>query len=93
MRNGKVFDHLRKLQSEKLIKFWGASVETSEEALVCLEQEGLASLQIIFNLFRQHVQMKYSPKQRKRMLPLLSRAACKWFARQLNSMSNKICFD
>jgi aryl-alcohol dehydrogenase-like predicted oxidoreductase len=55
LRSGKVFDHFRKLQDEKLIRFWGASVETSEEALICLEQEGLASLQIIFNLFRQHV--------------------------------------
>lgn len=55
MRSGKVFDHLRQLQFEGLIKHWGASVETSEEALICLEQNGLASLQIIFNLFRQHV--------------------------------------
>ena len=55
LRAGNVFDNLRKLQSERLIKFWGASVETSEEALICLEQEGIASLQIIFNLFRQHV--------------------------------------
>jgi aryl-alcohol dehydrogenase-like predicted oxidoreductase len=38
-----------------LIANFGASVGTSEEALICLEQEGLASLQIIFNLFRQHV--------------------------------------
>jgi len=55
MRSGQVFDHLRKLQHEGLIQHFGASVETSEEALLCLEQEGLASLQIIFNLFRQHV--------------------------------------
>lgn len=55
MREGKIFDHLRSLQEERLIRYWGASVETSEEALICLEQEGLASLQIIFNLFRQHV--------------------------------------
>jgi aryl-alcohol dehydrogenase-like predicted oxidoreductase len=55
MRSGRVFDHYRKLQAEGLIQYWGASVETSEEALICLEQEGLASLQIIFNLFRQHV--------------------------------------
>lgn len=55
MRKGKVFDHLRQLQQEGLIRHFGASVETSEEALLCLEQEGLASLQIIFNLFRQHV--------------------------------------
>jgi aryl-alcohol dehydrogenase-like predicted oxidoreductase len=55
MRAGKVFDYLRHLKDEGLILNWGASVETSEEALICLEQEGLASLQIIFNLFRQHV--------------------------------------
>lgn len=55
MRNGEVFNHLRRLQAEGLIEHFGASVETSEEALLCLEQEGLASLQIIFNLFRQHV--------------------------------------
>lgn len=55
LRSGKVFDHFRKLKEEGLIENWGASVETSEEALICLEQEGLTSLQIIFNLFRQHV--------------------------------------
>ena len=55
LQKGEVFDHLRSLQSEGLIEHWGVSVETSEEALLCLEQEGLASLQIIFNLFRQHV--------------------------------------
>lgn len=55
LKKGDVFDHYRKLQQEGLLKYWGASVETSEEALICLEQDGLASLQIIFNLFRQHV--------------------------------------
>jgi len=55
MRSGKVFDYLRHLKEEGLIENWGTSVETAEEALICLEQEGLASLQIIFNIFRQHV--------------------------------------
>ncbi|WP_432713076.1 aldo/keto reductase [Pedobacter sp.] len=55
LREGAVFDHLRRLKSEGLIKHFGASVETAEEALICLEQEGLASLQVIFNLFRQHL--------------------------------------
>ena len=55
MKNGKVFKNLAHLKDEGLIENWGASVETSEEALICLEQDGLASLQIIFNLFRQHV--------------------------------------
>lgn len=55
LQKGDVFDHLRRLQDEQLIRYWGVSVETAEEALICLQQEGLASLQIIFNLFRQHI--------------------------------------
>ncbi len=55
LQKGEVFDHLRRLQDEKLIRYWGVSVETVEEARICLQQEGLASLQIIFNLFRQHI--------------------------------------
>lgn len=53
LRQGEVFDFLRTLQGEGKIKRFGASVETMEEALICLEQDGLTSLQIIFNIFRQ----------------------------------------
>lgn len=53
MRKGDIFDWLRKLQEEGKIKHFGASVETMEEALICLEQPGLCALQIIFNIFRQ----------------------------------------
>jgi len=73
MRVGKVFDNLRKLQDEKLIQFWGASVETGEEALICLEQEGLASLQIIFNLFRQHVADEIFAKAKEKDVALIIR--------------------
>jgi aryl-alcohol dehydrogenase-like predicted oxidoreductase len=73
MRSGTVFDNLRKLQDAKLIKFWGASVETSEEALICLEQEGIASLQIIFNLFRQHVADEVFAKAKEKGVALIIR--------------------
>lgn len=52
MRQGEVFEHLRELKRRGKIKAFGASVESMEEALACLEHEGLASLQIIFNIFR-----------------------------------------
>ena len=55
LRKGDVFDHLQKLQSEGLIKHFGVSVETVEEANICLQHKDVASLQIIFNLFRQHI--------------------------------------
>ncbi len=47
------FDWLRTLQKEGKIRFLGASVESMDEARLCLQQPGLASLQIIFNIFRQ----------------------------------------
>jgi aryl-alcohol dehydrogenase-like predicted oxidoreductase len=53
LRQGEVFEWLRELQSEGKIRHWGASVESMEEAFLCLEQPGLTSLQIIFNVFRQ----------------------------------------
>lgn len=53
LRQGEIFESLRTLRHEGKIKHWGVSVETAEEALICLEQEGLTSLQIIFNIFRQ----------------------------------------
>lgn len=73
LRKGDVFTHLRKLQQQKYIAHWGVSVETSEEALICLEQEGLASLQIIFNLFRQHVADEIFAKAKEKEVALIIR--------------------
>jgi len=53
LRDGEIFDWLRRAKQDGLIRYFGASVETVEEGLICLEQYGLASLQVIFNCFRQ----------------------------------------
>ncbi len=53
MASGEVFDALRAFKQEGLVKHFGASVESMEEALMILDQPGLTSLQIIFNIFRQ----------------------------------------
>ena len=53
LRRGEVFEHLRALKTEGKIQRFGASVESMEEARICLQHDGLSSLQIIFNLFRQ----------------------------------------
>ncbi len=53
LRAGACFDWLREMKSAGLIRRWGASVESMEEARICLQQDGLAALQIIFNIFRQ----------------------------------------
>lgn len=53
LRRGDVFEHLRTLRAEGRIRRFGVSVESMEEAAICLKQDGLTSLQIIFNCFRQ----------------------------------------
>jgi len=53
LQKGDVFDWLRKLKSEGLIKHFGASVESMDEAKTCLQHADCDSLQIIFNIFRQ----------------------------------------
>lgn len=53
LMGGEVFEWLRVLKKEGKIQHFGVSVETMHEALFCLKQEGVYSLQIIFNIFRQ----------------------------------------
>jgi aryl-alcohol dehydrogenase-like predicted oxidoreductase len=73
LRSGNVFQYLRQFQEEGLIRYWGVSVETGEEALLCLEQEGLASIQIIFNLFRQHIADEIFTKAAEKNVALIVR--------------------
>jgi aryl-alcohol dehydrogenase-like predicted oxidoreductase len=78
LRQGEIFGWLRTLKSEGKIHGFGASVESMEEAEICLAQEGLESLQIIFNIFRQKPAEKiFAEAMRKRValivrLPLAS---------------------
>lgn len=58
LEDGEIFGWLDDLVDEGVIRHYGASVETMDEAFVCLEHERLASLQIIFNLFRQDANEK-----------------------------------
>jgi aryl-alcohol dehydrogenase-like predicted oxidoreductase len=73
LREGKVFDWLREQRDQGLIARFGASVETVEEGLICLEQEGLTSLQVIFNLFRQQLVEELLPKARDKGVGIIAR--------------------
>ena len=73
LRQGEIFAHLRVLQREGKILNFGASVESMDEALICLEQDGLASLQIIFNLFRQKPISSLFAAAQKKQVAILAR--------------------
>ena len=62
LRKGDVFDWLRSLKTAGAIREFGASVESVEEGLLCLGQDGLVSLQVIFNLFRQKLVTELFPQ-------------------------------
>lgn len=73
LREGAVFDWLRALQEEGAIRHFGASVETVEEGLICLGQEGLLSLQVIFNLFRQKLVTDLFPQAEEKGVGIIVR--------------------
>lgn len=53
LRDGEIFTFMDDMRDDGLVRHWGASVETVEQGLLALRAEGCASLQVIFNLFRQ----------------------------------------
>jgi aryl-alcohol dehydrogenase-like predicted oxidoreductase len=61
LEDGEIFTWLDDLVKDGLIRFYGASVETIEEGLLCLRQPGVSTLQIIFNLFRQDAATQLLP--------------------------------
>jgi aryl-alcohol dehydrogenase-like predicted oxidoreductase len=73
MQRGEIFEHLRELKRDGKIRDFGASVESMDEAMVCLQQEGLASLQIIFNIFRQKPIHTLFAEAKKKNVALLVR--------------------
>lgn len=70
---GDVFEWLREMQKEGKIVHWGASVDSVDQALLCLEQSGLSSLQIIFNIFRQKPLWTLFQKAREKNVALIVR--------------------
>lgn len=62
IKNAEVFDWLESFQQQGLIRHYGASVETIDDALHCINNTGVASLQLICNLLRQDMAETVLPK-------------------------------
>jgi aryl-alcohol dehydrogenase-like predicted oxidoreductase len=73
LRDGAIFGWMDELRAEGLVRHWGASVETIEEGLICLDQPGCATLQIIFNLFRQDAARELLPKAAEKDVGIIVR--------------------
>lgn len=73
LKQGEVFEHLRELKRDGKIRDFGVSVESMEEADFCVRQPGVASLQIIFNIFRQKPIHTLFAEAKRRKVALLVR--------------------
>lgn len=73
LKDGSVFEVLDKLKQSGKIRYYGASVETVEEGLFCLEQPNVSSLQVIFNIFRQKPVAELFPKAKEKGVGILAR--------------------
>ncbi len=70
---GDIFDWLRDLKREGLIKNFGASVETVEQGLICLKHDDILSLQVIFNVFRQKLVKELLPQAEEKGVGIIVR--------------------
>lgn len=71
--DGEIFTIMDDLRDEGLMRHYGASVETIEQGLLCLRHAGIASLQIIFNLFRQDAVTELLPKAQAQNVGIIVR--------------------
>ena len=67
------FDALERLVSEGAVRHYGVSVETVEEANLALEHEGLATVQIIYNMFRHKPAEAFFPNAREKNVGVIVR--------------------
>ena len=70
---GEVWDNFEKLKSAGLIKNYGASVESVEEALFCIGNTGVSTLQVIFNIFRQKLVEELFPSAQDASVGIIAR--------------------
>ena len=73
LEDGAIFTWLEDFQSDGLIRHFGASVETIDEAHLAMRHQGLTSLQIIFNLFRQDAITRLFPTAEKNGVGIIVR--------------------
>lgn len=73
LRSGEIFDHMETLKKEGLIQHWGCSVESVEEGLLSMTHPGCASLQVIFNVFRQKLVTDLLPVAKRCNVGILAR--------------------
>ncbi|HZE96764.1 MAG TPA: aldo/keto reductase [Planctomycetota bacterium] len=72
-KSARVFTILDDFVSQGRLRAYGVSVEKIEEAMLALDQDGVQSIQIIFNLFRQRPAEQLFDLAKKRGVSIIAR--------------------
>ncbi|HET6661914.1 MAG TPA: aldo/keto reductase [Rubrobacter sp.] len=72
-RQDSTFEALDRLQESGKVRNYGVSVEKVEEARMALDYPGVATVQIIFNVFRQKPAEEFFPLAEERNVGILAR--------------------
>jgi aryl-alcohol dehydrogenase-like predicted oxidoreductase len=73
LRDGEIFTWLDDMRAAGMIRHWGASVQTVEEGMLAMHSENCATLQTIFNLFRQDAVDTLFPAAQKAKVGIIVR--------------------
>ena len=73
LEDGEIFNIMDDLRDEGLMRHYGASVESVDQGLLCLRHDGVATLQIIYNLFRQDAARELLPKAQEKNIGIIVR--------------------
>jgi aryl-alcohol dehydrogenase-like predicted oxidoreductase len=73
IERGEVFEVLRTLRREGKIREFGVSVETAAQGRLALQHDGVAALQVIFNIFRQNLVEELFPQVEAAGVGILAR--------------------
>ena len=74
MKDGEIYEWLRNLKKQGKIKQFGASVETTDEAIMLIEnQPEVYSLQVIFNILRQKPLFEVFALAKKNKIGIIAR--------------------
>ena len=72
-RRDTAFEALERLKSEGALRHYGVSVETVEEANLAIEHEGVATVQIIYNMFRFKPALEFFDAAKKNNVGIICR--------------------
>lgn len=73
LKDGQVFEVLDRLKEQGKIRYYGVSVESADEGLLCLGQPNVSTLQVIFNLLRQKPLENLFPRAKDSGVGILAR--------------------